>query len=76
MPFRVSTTQIIDQSLYGINSAFNRFDVAQQRVNTGRQLNTPSDDPSAASAEASTTFAGSKPQQPTLVDAVSVTPSA
>ena len=35
-----------DSSLLGIMSAYERFDNAQRRVNTGKQLQVPSDNPS------------------------------
>lgn len=43
---RVSSTQIAESSLLGIMNAYSRFDIAQGKVNTGRQLQKPSDDPS------------------------------
>src|SRR5205823_5218624 len=43
---RVSTSEMADSSLYGIMSAYNRFDEAQTKVNTGKQVQKPSDDPS------------------------------
>jgi flagellar hook-associated protein 3 FlgL len=46
MSFRVSSTQIVDSSLVGINTAYSRFTDAQEKVNTGKQLNKPSDNPS------------------------------
>jgi flagellar hook-associated protein 3 FlgL len=42
---RVSSTQIINRSLAGIADAYSRFDAAQTKVNTGKQLATASDDP-------------------------------
>ena len=46
MPSRVSTTQMADSSLYSITGAYSRLDEAQRRVNTGRRIEKPSDDPS------------------------------
>ena len=43
---RVSSTQIADNSIYGISQSYARFAVAQNEVNTGKQINQPSDDPS------------------------------
>jgi flagellar hook-associated protein 3 FlgL len=43
---RVSTIQIAESSLLGVTEAFSRFDDAQRRVNTGKQVQKPSDDPS------------------------------
>lgn len=43
---RLSSTQIADSSVFGIQQAYGRFDVAQRKVNTGKQLQTPSDNPS------------------------------
>jgi flagellar hook-associated protein 3 FlgL len=43
---RVSSVQIARNSLYGISTTFSRFDEAQRRVSTGKQLQAPSDDPS------------------------------
>src|SRR5690349_18854173 len=45
MALRVSTNQIVAESLFGINEAFARFDAAQTKINTGKQLQKPSDDP-------------------------------
>src|SRR6478672_4524953 len=45
MALRVSSTQIVDSSLVGINAAYSRFTDAQEKINTGRQLNKPSDNP-------------------------------
>ena len=45
MSIRVSTTQIADNSIAGIDAAYSRFAAAQQRVNTGKQLQKPSDNP-------------------------------
>lgn len=42
---RVSTSQITRNSLFSINNAFERFDGAQRVVSTGKQLQSPSDDP-------------------------------
>ena len=42
---RLSSTQISDSSVFGIQQAYNRFDVAQRKVNTGKQLQTSSDNP-------------------------------
>ncbi len=42
---RLSSTQIADSSVFGIQQAYNRFDIAQRKVNTGKQLQTPSDNP-------------------------------
>ncbi len=49
MSTRVSTTEVAQSSLYGIQDAYSRFDVAQQKVNTGKQVQRPSDDPSGTS---------------------------
>ena len=49
MSTRVSSSQIANSSLFGIQEAYSRFDTAQQKVNTGKQLNTPSDDPAGTS---------------------------
>jgi flagellar hook-associated protein 3 FlgL len=46
MSFRVSSTQIVDGSLAGISAAYSRFTDAQEKINTGKQLNKPSDNPS------------------------------
>jgi flagellar hook-associated protein 3 FlgL len=43
---RVSTGQLADSSLLGITNAYSRFADVQQKVNTGKQLNKPSDNPS------------------------------
>lgn len=43
---RISSVQVARNSLYGITTAYSRFDEAQSRVSTGRQLQSPSDDPS------------------------------
>jgi flagellar hook-associated protein 3 FlgL len=43
---RVSIVQIARNSLYSIGTTFSRFDEAQRRVSTGKQLQAPSDDPS------------------------------
>lgn len=45
MALRVSSSQITDSSLAGIATAYARFATAQQQVNTGKQLNKPSDNP-------------------------------
>jgi flagellar hook-associated protein 3 FlgL len=45
MSTRVSSTQIVNSSLSGIEDAYSRFDAAQRKVNTGKQLTTSSDDP-------------------------------
>jgi flagellar hook-associated protein 3 FlgL len=45
MSTRVSTLEIVQSSLYGINDAYSRYDVAQRQVNTGKLLQTPSDNP-------------------------------
>ena len=45
MTTRLSTTQITDASLFGIQEAYSRFDTAQARVNTGKQVQRPSDNP-------------------------------
>lgn len=42
---RLSSTQLADSSVFGIQQAYSRFDVAQRKVNTGKQLQTPSDNP-------------------------------
>ena len=42
---RVSSTQIADNSIYGITQSYSRFAVAQDKVSTGRQVSQPSDDP-------------------------------
>jgi flagellar hook-associated protein 3 FlgL len=42
---RVSTSQLSNSSLSGISDAYARFADAQQKVNTGKQLNKPSDNP-------------------------------
>lgn len=46
MSQRVSSVQIAQSSLYGIASAYARFDRAQTEINTGKQVQQPSDDPS------------------------------
>jgi flagellar hook-associated protein 3 FlgL len=46
MSIRVSTTQIAENSLFGVNEAYTRFSDALRKVNTGKQLEKPSDDPS------------------------------
>jgi flagellar hook-associated protein 3 FlgL len=46
MSIRVSSSQIVDSSLAGISSAYARYADAQQKLNTGKQLNVPSDNPS------------------------------
>lgn len=43
---RVSTIQITESSLLGVTEAFSRFDGAQRKVSTGKQVQKPSDDPS------------------------------
>ncbi len=45
MAIRVSSSQIVESSLSGIGSAYSRFAIVQQKVNTGKQLNKPSDNP-------------------------------
>src|SRR3954469_12122245 len=45
MTIRVSSGQIADSSLAGISTAYSRFANVQQRVNTGKQLTKPSDNP-------------------------------
>ena len=45
MSTRLSSTQMTNSSLFGIQEAYARFDTAQQKVNTGKQLNKPSDNP-------------------------------
>ena len=46
MSLRISSTQIADNSIYGISEAYSRFAKAQSEVNTGKQLQQPSDNPS------------------------------
>src|SRR5581483_11434756 len=46
MSMRVSTMQIAESSLLGVTQAYSRFDEAQSKVNTGKQVQKPSDDPS------------------------------
>lgn len=43
---RVSTTQIAESSLQGIMNSYARFDDAQRKISTGKQLHKPSDNPS------------------------------
>jgi len=45
MPIRISSNQIVDSSLAGISAAYARFADVQQKVNTGKQLQKPSDNP-------------------------------
>jgi flagellar hook-associated protein 3 FlgL len=42
---RVSTNHMVEGSLLGIRSAFERFVKMQERTSTGKQLSKPSDDP-------------------------------
>lgn len=42
---RISTTTIVENSLLFVSSAYERLAVAQQKISTGRRLNSPSDDP-------------------------------
>ncbi|HLK57576.1 MAG TPA: flagellar hook-associated protein FlgL [Chthonomonadaceae bacterium] len=42
---RVSTSQIMESSLTGINDAYTQFSVAQSQVDTGKILQKPSDNP-------------------------------
>ena len=49
MSTRISSTQIVNSSVFGIEEAYSRFDTAQRKVNTGKQLETPSDNPAGAS---------------------------
>jgi flagellar hook-associated protein 3 FlgL len=46
MPNRISSAQIAESSLLGIHTAYNRFDAAQRKINTGKQVLTVSDNPS------------------------------
>lgn len=46
MTVRISSLEMANNSLYGINSAYERLDAAQRVVNTGLQLQKPSDNPS------------------------------
>ncbi len=46
MPTRISSTQMADSSLLGIMNSYERFDNAQRTVNTGKQIQVPSDNPS------------------------------
>ena len=45
MSIRVSSGQIAENSLVGISTAYARFADVQQKVNTGKQLTKPSDNP-------------------------------
>ena len=45
MAIRVSTSQVADSSLFGISESYSRFADAQNKVNTGKQLQKPSDNP-------------------------------
>ena len=45
MPIRVSSGQIADSSLAGIGTAYARFAEAQQKVNSGKLISKPSDNP-------------------------------
>lgn len=45
MAIRVSSGQIADSSLAGISTAYTRFSAVQQKVNSGKQLTKPSDNP-------------------------------
>jgi flagellar hook-associated protein 3 FlgL len=45
MTIRISTSQLTNTSLAGISESYSRFADAQQKVNTGTQLNKPSDNP-------------------------------
>ena len=45
MSVRISSTEIADRSLYGIGVAYARYDAAQSVINTGKQVQNPSDDP-------------------------------
>ena len=42
---RISSTQIAENSIYGITQSYSRYAVAQNEVSTGKQINQPSDDP-------------------------------
>lgn len=43
---RISSTQIADNSIYGITQSYARYAVAQNEVSTGKQVQQPSDNPS------------------------------
>jgi flagellar hook-associated protein 3 FlgL len=49
MAVRVSTSQIAENSVLAITEAYSRFNDAQRKINTGKQLNKPSDDPAGLS---------------------------
>lgn len=42
---RISTQQILQNSVLGIENAYSRFATAEQKVSTGKRINQPSDDP-------------------------------
>ncbi|MBC7527225.1 MAG: flagellar hook-associated protein FlgL [Chthonomonadaceae bacterium] len=42
---RVSSFQVANESLYGIQSAYSRFERVSAQLSTGKQVNNPSDDP-------------------------------
>ena len=49
MSTRVSTLEITQSGLNAIQDAYSRFDTAQRKVSTGKQVQQPSDDPSGVS---------------------------
>lgn len=42
---RISTQQIVQDTILGVENAYSRFGVAEQQVSTGKRINQPSDDP-------------------------------
>jgi flagellar hook-associated protein 3 FlgL len=46
MSLRISSSQIVDSSLSGISEAYSRFDTAQTQIDSGKQLQKASDNPS------------------------------
>ncbi len=45
MSTRISSFQVAQQSLYGIQSSYARYERVSTQLSTGKQLNTPSDNP-------------------------------
>lgn len=46
MATRISSAQVAEGSIFGIMSAYSHFDEEQSKINTGKQVQKPSDDPS------------------------------
>ncbi|CCW35892.1 flagellar hook-associated protein 3 [Chthonomonas calidirosea] len=42
---RISTQQIVQDTILGVEDAYSRFGVAEKQVSTGKRINQPSDDP-------------------------------